>query len=228
MVAVTNQFENALVDKDFSDFKSAFPESDLYYVLYGNDAMEAHSLSGNPLSKADKSDTISFSHPVLDYPLVNQHVYLPNNLQPSLIFKDDFIDVDEKQIREKDWNAASMLQAKWNEQVWHPNVSDGQWVNLVRYSFMAKVMTPVTSYLVVENDAQKAILKRKQAQVLSGKKSLDLGEAPQRMSEPGLWIVGLLLTVILWRHNRRLHKPTKPVGQKTKSLVNENQFMQNG
>jgi hypothetical protein len=64
-------------------------------------------------------------------------------------------------------------------------------------------MTPVTSYLVVENEAQKAMLKKKQEQALSGNKSLDLGEDTQRMSEPRLILLTILLGLILWFREKR-------------------------
>ena len=49
-------------------------------------------------------------------------------------------------------------------------------------------MTPATSFLVVENDAQKAMLQKKQAQTLSGNSALDLGEDAQRMSEASFFV----------------------------------------
>lgn len=59
-------------------------------------------------------------------------------------------------------------------------------------------MTPVTSYIVVENEAQKAMLKKKQQDVLSGKRALDLDEDSQRMSEPALFIILILFGLIVW------------------------------
>ena len=69
-------------------------------------------------------------------------------------------------------------------------------------------MTPVTSYLVVENEAQKAILKKKQEQVLSSNKSLDLGEDTQRMSEPSFILLTVLLGLVLWCRQKRQRKWT--------------------
>ena len=64
-------------------------------------------------------------------------------------------------------------------------------------------MSPVTSYLVVENEAQKAMLKKKQEQALSGNKSLDLGEDTQRMSEPSLILLTILFGLAIWYREKR-------------------------
>lgn len=61
-------------------------------------------------------------------------------------------------------------------------------------------MTPVTSYLVVENEAQKEMLKKKQEEVLSGKQSLDLSEDAVRMSEPELLLLVVLVILIFLIH----------------------------
>jgi len=65
-------------------------------------------------------------------------------------------------------------------------------------------MTPSTSYLVVENEAQKAVLRNKQKLVLAGNKNLDLNDDTQQMSEPSWWIVVLLFGVYLWRRQKKM------------------------
>jgi len=123
--------------------------------------------------------------------------YLSDNGEPGIILKKDFVEIAKSEIHEKSWKSALTMQANWMSQILHPETSDKVWRNMVQYSFISKIMTPVTSYLVVENEAQKAMLKKKQEQALSGNKSLDLGEDTQRMSEPGLWILIILFGIIL-------------------------------
>ncbi len=89
-------------------------------------------------------------------------------------------------------------------QVLHPESSQEAWLSLVKNSFVTKVMTPVTSYLVVENGAQKAVLRKKLKQILASHKALDLGEE-QRMSEPGLLLLAALLATFWW-----LRKKSQP------------------
>jgi hypothetical protein len=53
------------------------------------------------------------------------------------------------------------------------------------------------------------MLKKKQEQALSGNKSLDLGEDTQRMSEPSLILLTILLGLILWFREKRKRQWTE-------------------
>ena len=205
IVVVTDSVQNAVLEKDFSDFKFAFPESNLFYKLDKNGALKEHSLTENPTKELPEiKRECMFCETVLEYKLSdNSTVFLPNNKEPGIILKKDVFEVSETEIKEKNWLSALIIQGQWNSQILHPETSDKEWLNLVKYSFISKVMTPVTSYLVVENEAQKAMLKKKQEQVLTGNKSLDLGEDTQRMSEPGLMLLTILFGLFLWYREKR-------------------------
>lgn len=211
IVVVTDNIHDAVLDKDFSDLRFAFPESDLFFNLSNSGILQAHSLINNPTNQSSDSLTYSVDKMVLEYKLPNNSIaYLPNNNEPSIILKKDIFKVSESEIKEKNWQSALTMQAKWRSQILHPETSDKEWLNLIKYSFISKVMTPVTSYLVVENEAQRAILKKKQEQVLSGNKSLDLDEDTQRMTEPSLWILAILTGIIVWyRKTRKFKKSIK-------------------
>jgi hypothetical protein len=205
IVTVTDSIKHALFEKDFSDLKLAFPESDFFYDLNENGNLITHSLVINPA--AEFSDTLNLSRKVLAFPNEqNPIAYLSNNNEASIILKNELFEINDKDILEKNWQSALAMQGKWTSQVLHPETANKEWLNLVKYSFITKVMTPVTSYLVVENEAQKAILKRKQQQVLSSNKSLDLGEDTQRMTEPNLIILLFLLGIALWFKERKKRK----------------------
>ncbi len=198
MVVVTDSLSNAILDKNFTDLKITFPENDLFVELGQNNQFLLHSLTSNPLDTLNISPNNIFNQFVLAYKIDGKNYYLPNNNQPTIVLKNDIFDVQSENIKAKNWQSALMMQGKWNAQVLHPETSDLEWINLVKYSFISKIMTPVTSYLVVENEAQKAMLRKKQEQFLASNKSLDLGEETQRMSEPNLALLTILLGLIFW------------------------------
>lgn len=206
IVVVTDSIQNAVLDKDFADFEFTFPESNLFYALDKNGTFKEHSLTENPIKDLPEIHReCRFCETVLEYKLSDSSsAFLPDNNEPSVILKKDIVELAESEIKEKNWQTALTMQGQWTSQILHPETSDKEWLNLVKYSFVSKVMTPVTSYLVVENEAQKAMLKKKQEQVLSGNKSLDLDEDTQRMSEPSLLLLTILLGLIVWlRENKR-------------------------
>lgn len=205
IVVVTDSIQNAVLDKDFADLKFTFPENNLFYNLDQKGNLREHSLVRNPAMELPEiTRECMFCEAVLEYKTSDNTVaYLPNNKEPSVILMRDEFEVNEKEIKEKEWESALIMKAQWNSQILHPENSDREWLNLVKHSFISKVMTPVTSYLVVENEAQKAMLKKKQEQVLSGNNSLDLGEDTQRMSEPSMILLVILLGLILWFREKR-------------------------
>lgn len=211
IVVVTDSIQNAVLDKDFADLKFTFPESDLFFNLDKDGNLRKHSLMENPIKELPEIlRECMFCETVLEYKLSDNSIaYLSNNNEPSIILKKDIFEVSEFEIKDKNWQSALTMQGQWTSQILHPEISDKEWLNLVKYSFISKVMTPVTSYLVVENEAQKAMLKKKQKQVLSGNKSLDLGEDTQRMSEPSLILLTILLGLILWFREKRKRQLTE-------------------
>jgi hypothetical protein len=205
IIVVTDSIQNAVLNKDFADLKFTFPESNLFFNLDKNGNLREHSLMENPMKELSKIlRECMFCETVLEYKISDNSVaYLPNNNEPSIILKKDIFEVSESEIIEKNWQSALAMQGLWTSQILHPETSDKEWLNMVKYSFISKVMSPVTSYLVVENEAQKAMLKKKQNQVLSGNKSLDLGEDAQRMSEPSLILLSILIGIVIWYKEKR-------------------------
>ncbi len=205
IVVVTDSIQNAVVNKDFADFGFTFPESPLFFDLSKTGNLQPHSLVNDPLKKLPDTTIIAFDQPVLEYKLSEkERVYLPDNKAPSIVLKKDILTIDEAAIKAKHWPSALAMQGQWMSQVLHPETAtDKDWERLVRNSFRSQVMNPATSYLVVENEAQKAILKKKQEQVLSGNKLLDLDNETQRMSEPALWLPALLCGIFLWTRKRK-------------------------
>jgi hypothetical protein len=208
LVVVTDNIQCALLSKDFSDFKLSFPESDLFINLKEGGKIETHSLIVNPVQATDR--ILSFDSKVLEYKSKNQSIYyLPDNNETSILLKSGAFEIPEETISERSWHSALLMHGKWLSQIMHPETSGKEWLNLIKYSFISKVMTPATSYLVVENEAQKAILKKKQEQVLAGNKNLDLGEDIQRMSEPDFLVLAILLLMVLGYRRFRERKQAK-------------------
>ncbi len=202
LVIVSDSLDKAVIYNDFADLKFTFPESSLFYLLTDSALLEPHSLLSEPLMRV--SDTIgnTFRDKVLVYRTKEgNNIYLPDNNQPSIVLKNKVLNIGK--VEEKSWLSALMMQAQWQTHIVAPETSEKGWVNLVKNSFTSKIMMPTTSYLVVENEAQKAILAKKQRQALSGNKSLDLGEEEERMSEPSVIVVAVLAVFILWRWERR-------------------------
>jgi hypothetical protein len=117
--------------------------------------------------------------------------------------KNEDFEVDKSDLKSKNWSSGLILQGLWISQILHPDPSNKDWKELVQYSFLTKIMTPVTSYLVVETQAQKEILKEKQKEVLSSNYTYDISDDAESMSEPNFWIMSSILAIAILIFQRR-------------------------
>ena len=191
LVVVTDQLEKAVMDEGFEDFSSAYPESDVFYVLGADGRPVPHSLrrrSRQPLNlgavhPADASPAVR-AWPTAAHP----RAYLPDNDVADVVVlsRPPAVPVAGAPAAPgaapggvpvtNRWLTGLLLHGYGQWQSFHPETTDRERVPFVEASFRTGIMTPFTSYLALENEAQKAALRRKQAQVLAANASLDIGE----------------------------------------------------
>ena len=194
IVVVTDNMERSIIEKNFADFKMTFPDSDLFYSVNSKHQLRPHSLTKNPKRSLQNHPLQLEGEAILLWPNDNTtSLFLPDNKKPSVIVSNS--NKSNEIPNTNPWKSGLHLQGKWMEQCLHPEKANKTWLELVKGSFESRVLTPLTSFIVVENEAQKAVLKQKQEQALNGHKNFDWNKDVQVMSEPNLWILFILFLV---------------------------------
>ncbi|MGB5927761.1 MAG: MSEP-CTERM sorting domain-containing protein [Cyclobacteriaceae bacterium] len=207
LIVVSNSIQSGVWDDDFSDLWFAYPEGDTFYNLQSDGGLIPHLLTSQP-SEPVRSDSLTAtgSYEVAELDYGGHTYYLRRSGQAGVVLKEDLFTLPETSMSEKSWESALSLRAKQMSYALHPEASDDEWLRMVKYSFLSKIMIPATSYIVVETEAQRAMLKKKQEEVLSGNPSLDPGEDAVRMSEPTWYVLAALLAGFIYLRHRRQRK----------------------
>lgn len=203
-VIISDNLYGAVLENDFADLAFTFPDNKFFFHLDKDFSLNAHSLMNHPLKIVKKNTKTIESEKVGIYTHSDGSVdYIKLDDQASILLKKGSFNISQKEIQEKNWNTGLTLQGQRIYNTINPQDSEAKWLDMIKTSFKSKIMIPETSYIVVENEAQKAALLRKQKEVLASKKSLDIGNEAQAMSEPSLWLIILLFSVFFWLKNRK-------------------------
>lgn len=190
IVLVRNEKMWPVFTGDFSAWSAAYPEGDDFYVLGTDQQLHLHHLSRNPGIPDMKVASLLKARPVHK----GQDAYYATDAHGALLpGTESFNHTD---LNPDDWTAAVALRRQYLANQRAGKTGYRPWLAEVRGSFQTKVLMPTTAYLVVENEAQKEALRRKQAETLDADPALDLEETDpvRRMSEPWwIWALGLLL-----------------------------------
>lgn len=203
-IVLTDNISEAIIENDFSDLEITYPDLPYFFRLRDRENFTLHSLDESPLDeiKTVRRSELILPRTVLAYPdSFNPYAYVRDNNEVSIVFKDNKLqieDIDDSYI------SALKLDVMWTLHNINPDKTGNSWRELIKASFSSGIMTPVTSYIVVENEAQRKALLRKQRETLRGKESLDLQDEVQEMSEPSLIILIILLSgFILIKRRKR-------------------------
>lgn len=216
LVVVSDNLPNAVLDQDFVDFSSAYPESDVFYELSADGRLVPHSLRHNarqPLGPAAAPTTLAtlvsaVPTPAASVPVpaaavrawpnaAHPRIYLPDTDQADIVLAAVPAVSAATAAPESRWLAGLRLHGCDQWQHFHPETADRNQVRLVQASFRAGIMTSLTSFLALENEAQKAALFRKQEETLAANVSLDTLEEPDTKPVETPIDGGVLLLVVV-------------------------------
>ncbi len=204
LITVTDSLENAVLSDNYRDIEFSFPDNENLYELTTDGNLLPHSLTKLTRHPGSDSYTKEFKNTVRVYPNEsNPTAYLEDNEEAEIIYPDNYVELKFSNDNRKNWTSGLTIHSNHVSQLLHPESAHERWLEEVRDGFRTGIMSPATSYIALENEMQKAVLKKKQDEVLSGNKSFDAGEAMQSMSEPEVyWILlamGILLALRDWR-----------------------------
>jgi hypothetical protein len=201
IIVVSDSLSEAVLGKNFKEYCIFYPENQVFFLLDAQNEVTTYSL-GN-LEKIDESYKPQPTKEVFVWKNEEgQTFYLPDNEQASIVWNENATPSSEEvALTQKNWESGLYLQGQWFAHVFHPERTDQEWLPLVKNSFKAQIMTPVTSFISLENEAQRQALLQKQEAVLQAKKSLDISEDEVRMSEwsySSAMLIGIYLLFLLF------------------------------
>jgi hypothetical protein len=208
LVILASEKNHIILNKDFTESTKVIPEMPNYFLYLPNDAkkLETYNFDNQSITdstqaitqdfllKTDLQEVFAWTHENKTYYLKNDSTATIVNLENDKPFHTEFT--------EKDWLSGLTLEGQYQTMLQNPHTTEDLWLKLVKGSFDTKIMTPLTSYISLENEAQRQALLYKQQQVLNSKKSLDIPEPDnfQSMSEPSWWVCAIILLALLrWK-----------------------------
>lgn len=205
-IAVTDNIYSSILPQGFGNCQFMLPDNKQIYFLAEEGALQGFDfMSGKYAATVNAGEKIP-SYPVYKYAGDNGskafNVYLPDDGQDSILLLDDKSTPLENLNALSPWQQGIVMDARFMNLALHPENTYNTSLDIVKYSIRNKLMSRLTAFMVLENEAQEKALLKKQEQILSSKMNLDAGE-PERMSEPEIWIALLVIAAILLLKRRK-------------------------
>ncbi len=196
LFVLSDSIENAITG-NLRSFENKNLGIDGYYVAN----------SKNKIEKYNFNNEIDSTHSDFKFEDMIFRLYKENNQE---------ILIDEKQeyfVKPKNsfancnspFETAAFLQIEYEKSLFKENNTE-KWLMLVKKSFENHTLSPYTTFISLETEAQKAVLLQKQKEVLRGNKNLDISDQnTNQMSEPELyWFLFAIFIFLIIQHKKQI------------------------
>ncbi len=204
VIFVSNNISQYSLTGNYDALKYLLPDVKSFYSLAPGSKLFSHELDKKVISLDMPAGSI-VPDEVIPWPGVDDiKAYLSTDDSTSIVLNKSDYEINMDKASSYSLTTGFMLKAAAASMFLHPEKTADKTLEIVKASIKSGFMSPLTSYIVLENEAQEKVLLEKQKQILSTKKSLDVGE-PTQMSEPSLVVIAIIAAafVLLVRFRRR-------------------------
>lgn len=204
MVVVTNDMNEVILSKELGNFAFMAPEELSYYQLDDRGRLKKYDGSleeGKDVDGVEKTPVLAWESEE------GKTLYLPDDGEDSIVLTTDALAIKGEELKGSKWENAVSLKAMYMNQQLHPEKAWGQSLEIVKGSISQHVMSPLTSFIVLENQAQERAMLEKQKQILATTKPVEIGDLTE-MDEPPIGVmlllgIGFLLALKIWKRAKR-------------------------
>ncbi|HEY1046207.1 MAG TPA: MSEP-CTERM sorting domain-containing protein, partial [Bacteroidia bacterium] len=190
LIILLNNFTNAMImEKDFSELQMCYPDHPYFYELRSDGKLNSHKLDSISYKTIDTLDEIKPYDQVFEYKSGDIKRFLKKDEETEIVLKRFNEAINEENLTPKSISSAIDIQASSMTEALNPKLAHENWHKMLRSSFKTGFLTPNTSFISLENQAQKNILKHKQRMALLGEREGEFEELSRTFSEPGEWII---------------------------------------
>ncbi|KNY27201.1 MSEP-CTERM sorting domain-containing protein [Pseudobacteroides cellulosolvens] len=205
VIFVSNNISQYSLTGNYDALKYLLPDVKSFYSLTPDGKLFSHALDKKAVTLDMPAGAI-VPDEVIPWPGIDDiKAYLSADNSTSIVLNKSDYEINMDKASSYSLGTGFMLKAAAASMFLHPEKTADKTLEIVKASIKSGFMSPLTSYIVLENKAQEKVLLEKQKQILSTKKSLDVGE-PTQMSEPSLVVIAIIAAafVLVVRYRRRV------------------------
>lgn len=202
VILVTDHPENAYLSDNLKEMNFAAPEGISYAVLNPDGSLQTYDVKDTGIEQQPRTIK-TFEKPIVRVWKNNDKSYfLADNGEDSILTTDYKTPIDLKSIIGTQWEKGMIIKSMHQQAQFHPETQLQNQLNMVKASITSHVMSPQTSFIVLENQVQENAMLEKQKEILAAKRPLEIGDL-QQMDEPPLILLLLMVALIIGFKNRR-------------------------
>lgn len=204
IILATDDFYKAVISEDIMDYKFAMPEGLYCYQLDRRGKLVKHSLEFEAVRQPGQIVNEPVKTTVLKWKYDDgKAYYLSDDKEDSIVLANPEFNIPEDSVGASKWHDAVLLNGAYRSSLLHPDKYFASSLSIVKNSIINEIMSPLTSFIVLENEAQEMAMLEKQKKILATKKPLDIGDT-REMDEPSLLWMLVVLAVFIVLFRRRI------------------------